>query len=382
MTTRQSRSLVLLLVATLVAPVAGAGVSRADGCTVGVVLKPYAVNPAVPCLEQRMAELGYTVGSVDTYYDPTTVKAVKAYQATRGLYTDGIVTSIVARQLGLRGSLPAGPTVSKVTVIGDSTSAAMRWYDEANNVTTAYDVMGNHHDLVWSIESCRRLVATSCRGRVDPGAELGELLIAEFRPATAGEHLDDLGLHRLDVLDLDAHEFEHDLRRHADALELGERPQRVEVVRVVVALAELLGVAEQPLGPDRGDDPGVEPRPFDEVGEGVGERSRALEHLRHEVRPAVGVEQGPDRGEREPLGLEVADALEPFEVLGAVDLGAPDPRGRGEEALALVEADRVDGQARLAGEVVDPPLGGLGRHGSSVGRGGSPGVVKSVTLCE
>ena len=174
MTTRRSRSLVLLLVATLVAPAAGAGagVSRADGCTVGVVLKPYAVNPAVPCLEQRMAELGYTVGSVDTYYDPTTVKAVKAYQATRGLYTDGIVTSIVARQLGLRGSLPAGPTVSKVTVIGDSTSAAMRWYDEANNVTTAYDVMGNHHDLVWSIESCRRLVATSCRGRVDPGTGL------------------------------------------------------------------------------------------------------------------------------------------------------------------------------------------------------------------
>jgi peptidoglycan hydrolase-like protein with peptidoglycan-binding domain len=177
MSSRRFRSLALfapLLISLLGAPLAGVGarVASADGCTVSVVLKPYAVNAAVPCLERRLADLGYTVGSPDTFYDATSVKAVKTYQLTRGLYDDGIVTSIVARQLGLRGSLPDGPGVSKVTVIGDSTSAAMRWYDEANNTTTAYDVMGSHHDLAWSIESCRRLVALSCRGRKDPGTGL------------------------------------------------------------------------------------------------------------------------------------------------------------------------------------------------------------------
>ncbi len=163
-----------LLLAVAVAPMvqADAGRVAADGCTVGVVLKPYATGAAVSCLEQRLVDLGYAVGGPDTYYDAVTLKAVKAYQTTRGLYSDGIVTSIVARQLGLRGTLPSGPDVSRVTVIGDSTSAAMRWYDEANNVTTAYDVMGAHHDLVWSIESCRRLVTASCRGRVDPGTGL------------------------------------------------------------------------------------------------------------------------------------------------------------------------------------------------------------------
>lgn len=171
MTTRSFRLLAASLLALpLVSGVAGQ--VKADGCRVDVVLKPYTTNAAVTCLESRLAELGYTVGTPNTYYDLVTAKAVKAFQTTRGLYNDGIVTSIVARQLGLRGSLPSGPSVSKVTVIGDSTSAAMRWYDEANNVTTAFDVMGSHHDLVWSIESCRRLVSASCRGRVDPGTGL------------------------------------------------------------------------------------------------------------------------------------------------------------------------------------------------------------------
>ena len=34
----------------------------------------------------------------------------------------------------------------------------MRWYDEANNTTTIYDIMGSSYDLLWSVESCRRLV--------------------------------------------------------------------------------------------------------------------------------------------------------------------------------------------------------------------------------
>lgn len=140
----------------------------AVACTVAVSLSPGAVSDAVVCLEQRLIERGVPgINGPDTTYDPTSVAAVKAFQTERGLYSDGIVTSITGRQLGLRGSLPP-PNAPRVTVIGDSTSAAMRWYDEAANVTTRYDVLGNDYDLVWSVESCRRLVATSCGARNDP----------------------------------------------------------------------------------------------------------------------------------------------------------------------------------------------------------------------
>lgn len=65
----------------------------------------------------------------------------------------------------------APPGATRVTLIGDSTMAAMRWslYDDndtdaiANN--DVREIIGNDYDLVFSAESCRRLVATSCRGR-------------------------------------------------------------------------------------------------------------------------------------------------------------------------------------------------------------------------
>lgn len=145
---------------------------HAVDCRVDVRLAPGSFNTAVTCLEQRLVELGYTVGTPDKSYGTASVNAVKAFQTARGLYNDGIVTSVTARQLGLRGPLPSGPSVPRVTVIGDSTSAAMRWYDEANNVTTIYDTMGTGSDLQWSVESCRRLVAASCTGRTDPGTGL------------------------------------------------------------------------------------------------------------------------------------------------------------------------------------------------------------------
>ncbi|MEY4173272.1 MAG: hypothetical protein RI900_437 [Actinomycetota bacterium] len=145
---------------------------HAVDCRVDVRLAPGASNTAVTCLEQRLVELGYTVGTPDTSYGTASVNAVKAFQTSRGLYNDGIVTSVTARQLGLRGPLPSGPSTPRVTVIGDSTSAAMRWYDEANNVTTIYDTMGAASDLQWSVESCRRLVSASCTGRTDPGTGL------------------------------------------------------------------------------------------------------------------------------------------------------------------------------------------------------------------
>ncbi len=165
----------LLTAATLVAaavapltPLAGATPAAAVTCTVTVRLSPGVNNAAVRCLEQRLVELNLRTGTADTVYDTTSVNAVKAFQRTRGLYPDGIVTSITGRQLGLRGALPAAGA-AKVTVLGDSTSAAMRWYDEARNETAIYDIMGTGYDLQWSVESCRRLSAASCVGRTDPG---------------------------------------------------------------------------------------------------------------------------------------------------------------------------------------------------------------------
>jgi len=144
-------------------------VALAVSCSVTVVVAPGQTNNAVLCLEQRLAELGYTgFGAPDTYFGSATATAVKAFQTSRGLYPDGIVHSLTSRQLGLRGIGAPSLNPVRATLIGDSTMAAMRWYDEANNVTTRYDTVGNNYDLILSAESCRRLVATSCTGRTDP----------------------------------------------------------------------------------------------------------------------------------------------------------------------------------------------------------------------
>ncbi len=170
-TTRRGLPLVVALLAPLgllvVAPLPAPPVS-AVSCTVTTLLRPGAVGPDVACLEQRLIELGSTdIVGPDRTYDLASVNAVKAFQSSRGLFGDGIVTSVTGRQLGLRGALaPAGS--ARVTVIGDSTSAAMRWYDEANNTTVRYDAMAQHYDVLWSVESCRRLVSLSCVGRNDP----------------------------------------------------------------------------------------------------------------------------------------------------------------------------------------------------------------------
>ena len=153
-------------------PVAGAPAASAVECTVTARLTPGISHPEVACLEARLTELGYDIGAADTVYDNVTFAAVGNFQSNHGLYVDGVVTSLLSRQLGLRGPLPTGPAVPRVTVIGDSTAAAMRWYDEATNTTSIYDVMGSTYDLSWSVESCRRLVAPSCTGRTDPGVGL------------------------------------------------------------------------------------------------------------------------------------------------------------------------------------------------------------------
>lgn len=66
----------------------------------------------------------------------------------------------------------AAPTdAPSVSLIGDSTMAAMGWYryDNADVDTLANndvrEIVGNTYQLVYSAESCRRLVSPSCRGR-------------------------------------------------------------------------------------------------------------------------------------------------------------------------------------------------------------------------
>ena len=140
----------------------------AVSCKVTTRLYPSITDDAVECLEERLIELGYPgINGPDRIYDSVSVNAVKSFQLNRGLYADGRVTSITARQLGLRGPLPAA-NAARITVLGDSTSAAMRSYDEAANGTARYDVLGNDYDLLWAVESCRRLVNRSCGSRTDP----------------------------------------------------------------------------------------------------------------------------------------------------------------------------------------------------------------------
>ena len=65
----------------------------------------------------------------------------------------------------------APPGAPRVTLIGDSTMAAMRWakWDDADADTLANndirEIVGNDYDLLFSAESCRRLIAVSCQGR-------------------------------------------------------------------------------------------------------------------------------------------------------------------------------------------------------------------------
>ena len=70
----------------------------------------------------------------------------------------------------------------------------------------------------------------------------------------------------------------------------------------------------------------------------------------------LAVEEGTDRCEGEPARLECSDALETLEMLRPVAAGAPGALGRGEQSLALVVPDRVDGDAGPLGQFVDSPV--------------------------
>src|SRR5207253_7068049 len=67
-------------------------------------------------------------------------------------------------------------------------------------------------------------------------------------------------------------------------------------------------------------------------------------------------EEALDHGQREALLLELLDPLQPFDVGLAVPRDAALPPRRVEQALALVEADRVHGHAGGPGQLFDPVL--------------------------
>src|SRR5581483_4676964 len=73
----------------------------------------------------------------------------------------------------------------------------------------------------------------------------------------------------------------------------------------------------------------------------------------------AGAEQPPDHRERKPLPLEATDAAQPVQVPVGVDRVPADAAGPGEQALRLVEADRVDAHVRRRGELLDPILHAL-----------------------
>ena len=62
------------------------------------------------------------------------------------------------------GCVPPPSSLPPVTLIGDSTMAGMVWWDQAG-VTRSQDVIRGSYTMALEAESCRRLVAPSCRGR-------------------------------------------------------------------------------------------------------------------------------------------------------------------------------------------------------------------------
>lgn len=140
----------------------------AAACSSANVVRAGSNNAEVLRVEQRLNQMGLFQFAPNTAFDSATTAAVKAFQTSRGLYPDGVVHSLTSRQLGLCGTGDPLSHPVKVSILGDSTVAAIRWYDEANAVSTRYDVIGNSYNLLLSVESCRRLVVTSCTGRTDP----------------------------------------------------------------------------------------------------------------------------------------------------------------------------------------------------------------------
>lgn len=171
--TRVALGLTAALLTPIAATVASPATTVSAACIITLSNSLKAIAPGVShsnvvCIEQRLIQLGYAgIGTPDTFFGAPSVESVKHFQESRGMFRTGWVTSTTARQMAIFGGVMPPANAARVTIIGDSTSAAMRWYDEANWTATRYNILGNSYDLQWALESCRRLVITSCNSRTD-----------------------------------------------------------------------------------------------------------------------------------------------------------------------------------------------------------------------
>ncbi len=163
-------------------------------------------------------------------------------------------------------------------------------------------------------------------------------------------------LDRLDSFGEDPGELDEHVVGHTEAAEVGEGPEHVDVVGVVGGVAALVGVAEQAdlLEPTHEVD--GHPGRVDQLVVVVRRALASDEQRLERRRPTVVVEQGLDRGEREPARLERADAFEALEMSRSVPHGAPAALAGRQEPLALVVANRVDRDAGPLRQLVDAPL--------------------------
>ena len=172
----------------------------------------------------------------------------------------------------------------------------------------------------------------------------------------------------LDALGVDVGELDDHVARQSEARELGNRAEEVEIETVVGRTPELGRVAQESGITESISEHRVHSGADDDLIERV-VGATPTEDAVDDPRP-VGVEQRLDRGEREATVLQVADLLESLAVGRTVDLRPADTLGGREKTFTLVEADRVDGQAALAGEVVDAQITGrlVGHRVPPVGR--------------
>lgn len=77
-----------------------------------MVLKLGASGPTVRSLQQRLKDLGYSIGSVDGDFGTATEAAVKAFQARNNLTVDGIAGTATLNKLNSSSALPPRPTAA------------------------------------------------------------------------------------------------------------------------------------------------------------------------------------------------------------------------------------------------------------------------------
>jgi hypothetical protein len=102
----------------------------------------------------------------------STARPLSSGRAARVLAAAALISGVAMATNSTTGpAAAAAPDSTKVSLIGDSTMAAMEWYsydnDDADTVADndIREIVGNSYDLAFSAESCRRLVNASCRGR-------------------------------------------------------------------------------------------------------------------------------------------------------------------------------------------------------------------------